>query len=34
VLSIIYAMTGFTITKLTEAEILTLKKEEGVTLNT
>jgi NhaC family Na+:H+ antiporter len=34
VLSIIYAFTGFTITKLTEAEILTLKKEEDMTLNT
>ena len=34
VLSIIYAFTGFTITKLTEAEILSLKKEEDMTLNT
>jgi NhaC family Na+:H+ antiporter len=34
VLSIIYAMTGFTITKLTEAEMVSLKKEEEMTLNT
>ncbi|MGG4264512.1 Na+/H+ antiporter NhaC [Peribacillus simplex] len=32
VISIIYAMTGFTITKLTEAEIQNIKKEEGETL--
>lgn len=32
VISIIYAMTGFTITKLTEAEIQSIKKEEEATL--
>ncbi|WP_141994120.1 Na+/H+ antiporter NhaC [Bacillus sp. B4EP4a] len=32
VISIIYAMTGFTITKLTEAEIQNIKKEEEATL--
>ena len=32
VISIIYAMTGFTITKLTEAEIQNIKKEEESTL--
>ena len=31
VISIIYAMTGFTITKLTDAEILNIKKEEEST---
>lgn len=32
VISIIYAMTGFTITKLTETEIQNIKKEEEATL--
>jgi Na+:H+ antiporter, NhaC family len=32
ILSVIYALTGFTITKMTEAERLQLKKEEDTTI--
>lgn len=33
ILSVIYAMTGFTITRLTDAEIAVLKKDEGTAIN-